>query len=114
MESVLGRIKMSLCQRRPSRGKKCSSILPEGSKNAVLPIPEVKAKILAAHRAGIKSVVLPDRNRGDLEDVPSAVLESLEIHFIRRVEEALPLCLESSGQPRSRPSSTPAPAFPPA
>jgi ATP-dependent Lon protease len=82
-------------------------------RGAVLPIPEVKAKILAAHRAGIKSVVLPDRNRGDLEDVPSTVLESLEIHFIRRVEEALPLCLEAPGQPRSRPS-TPAPAFPPA
>jgi len=82
-------------------------------RGAVLPIPEIKAKLLAAHRAGIKSVVLPDRNRGDLEEVPGVVLEALEIHFIRRVEEAIALCLEGSGQPRSRPS-TPAPAFPPA
>jgi ATP-dependent Lon protease len=83
-------------------------------RGAVLPIPEVKAKLLAAHRAGIKSVVLPERNRGDLEDVPSAVLESLEIHFIRRVEEALALCLEGSGQKGVSRPSTPAPAFPPA
>ena len=81
----------------------------------VLPIPEVKAKLLAAHRAGIKSVVLPERNRVDLAEVPASVLETMEIHFIRRVEEALGLCLEGSGQAGgvSRPS-TPAPAFPPA
>jgi ATP-dependent Lon protease len=79
----------------------------------VLPIPEVKAKLLAAHRAGIKKVVLPDRNRGDLAEVPASVLESLEIHFIRRVEEALAVCLEGPGQPPATRPSTPAPAFPP-
>ncbi|MEY2929866.1 MAG: ATP-dependent protease La [Pseudomonadota bacterium] len=80
----------------------------------VLPIPEVKAKLLAAHRAGIKSVVLPDRNRGDLADVPVSVLETLEIHFVRRVEEALSLCLETPGTSGVSRPSTPAPAFPPA
>ncbi len=104
---------MSLISGVPTRG----DVAVAGEltlRGAVLPIPDVKAKLLAAHRAGIKSVVLPDRNRGDLADVPSVVLESLEIHFIRRVEEALALCLEGSGQQgRSRPS-TPAPAFPPA
>jgi ATP-dependent Lon protease len=82
-------------------------------RGAVLPIGDIKAKVLAAHRAGIKMLVLPERNRGDLEEVPAAVLESIEIRFIHRVEEALPLCLEST-EPvgRSRPS-TPAPAFPP-
>jgi ATP-dependent Lon protease len=83
-------------------------------RGAVLPIPDVKAKLLAAHRAGIKTVVLPERNRGDLEDVPSNILDTLQVHFIRRVEEALPLCLEGTGQPRGSRPSTPAPAFPPA
>jgi len=104
---------MSLISGTPAR----SDVAVAGEltlRGAVLPIPEVKAKLLAAHRAGIKSVVLPERNRGDLADVPSVVLESLEIHFIRRVEEALPLCLEGSGQQGRSQPSTPAPAFPPA
>jgi ATP-dependent Lon protease len=83
-------------------------------RGSVLPIAEVKAKILAAHRAGIKGLVLPERNRGDLAEVPGAVLESIEIHFIHRVEEALPLCLESAEQVGRTLPSSPAPAFPPA
>jgi ATP-dependent Lon protease len=83
-------------------------------RGTVLPVAEVKAKVLAAHRAGIKCLILPERNRGDLEEVPKVVLQALEIHFIRRVEEALALALEATDQvPLSR-ESTPAPAFPPA
>ena len=83
-------------------------------RGTVLPVAEIKAKVLAAHRAGIKSLILPERNRGDLEEVPKVVLQSLEIHFIRRVEEALALALDAADQvPLSR-ESTPAPAFPPA
>jgi ATP-dependent Lon protease len=80
----------------------------------VLPINDVKAKVLAAHRAGIKTLILPERNRGDLEEVPAAVLSSLELHFISRVEESLPLALEGAGQVGRVRESTPAPAFPPA
>jgi ATP-dependent Lon protease len=80
----------------------------------VLPINDVKAKVLAAHRAGIKTLILPERNRGDLEEVPPSVLQSLELHFISRVEESLALALENAGQVGRVRESTPAPAFPPA
>ncbi len=104
---------MSLLLKVPAR----SDVAVAGEltlRGTVLPVAEVKAKVLAAHRAGIKSLILPERNRGDLEEVPKIVLQSLEIHFIRRVEEALALALESTDQvPLSR-ESAPASAFPPA
>ena len=47
----------------------------------VLPIGGVKQKVLAAHRAGITDVVLPARNGGDLDDVPSAVRAQMTFHL---------------------------------
>lgn len=55
----------------------------------VLPVGGIKDKILAAHRYGIKRVILPQRNAKDLVDVPSAVLSSLEIIFAKRMEDVL-------------------------
>jgi ATP-dependent Lon protease len=81
-------------------------------RGTVLPIYDVKAKVLAAHRAGIKTLILPERNRGDLEEVPQAVLQHLEVHFISKVEQALALALEGAGQVGRVRESTPAPAFP--
>ncbi len=83
-------------------------------RGTVLPVTDVKAKILAAHRAGIRLLILPERNRGDLEEVPQTVLSSIETKFISRVEEALELMFDASGQPGRSRESTPAPAFPPA
>jgi ATP-dependent Lon protease len=83
-------------------------------RGTVLPIGDVKAKVLAAHRAGIKTLILPERNRGDLEDVPQVVLQALDVHFISRVEDALALILDGTRQVASSRESTPAPAFPPA
>jgi ATP-dependent Lon protease len=83
-------------------------------RGTVLPINDVKAKVLAAHRAGIKMLILPERNRGDLEEVPQIVLANLEVHFISRVEDVLGLALEGAGQVGRVRESTPAPAFPPA
>jgi ATP-dependent Lon protease len=83
-------------------------------RGAVLPVAEIKAKVLAAHRAGIKILVLPERNRGDMEEVPANILQAVEVHFIRRVEEALALALDRGGQVGRSRESTPAPAFPPA
>jgi ATP-dependent Lon protease len=81
-------------------------------RGAVLPIGEVKAKVLAAHRAGIRVLVLPERNRGDLEDVPPEMLQALDVHFVRSVEETLALALDGWEKPvRPRPSS-PVPALP--
>jgi len=60
----------------------------------VLPIGGVKQKLLAAHRAGITTVVLPQRNEPDLDDVPESVRDELEIHLAADVREVLELALE--------------------
>jgi ATP-dependent Lon protease len=55
----------------------------------VLPIGGVKEKVLAAMRAGIKTVMLPKRNEKDLEDVPVSVREKLEFVWLDNVEDAV-------------------------
>jgi ATP-dependent Lon protease len=60
----------------------------------VLPIGGVKQKVLAAHAAGLTDVILPERNRGDLDDVPEEVREALGFHFVMTVDEVLALALE--------------------
>ncbi|MDQ3576166.1 MAG: endopeptidase La [Actinomycetota bacterium] len=60
----------------------------------VLPIGGVKQKLLAAHRAGITTVLLPSRNEPDLDDVPEAVREALTVHLVSDVREVLELALE--------------------
>lgn len=59
----------------------------------VLPIGGVKEKVLAAHRAGIKVILLPKENRKDLEEIPEAVRKDLEFHFVSRIEEVINLAL---------------------
>src|SRR5215467_12596953 len=60
----------------------------------VLPIGGVKQKLLAAHRAGITTVLIPKRNEPDLEDVPEKVREAMDIHPVSDVREVLSLALE--------------------
>ena len=60
----------------------------------VLPIGGVKQKVLAAHRAGLREVVLPHRNEADLDDIPAAVRDDLTIHLVSQVDEVLELALE--------------------
>ena len=55
----------------------------------VLPIGGVKEKVTAAHRAGIKEVILPDHNRKDLEDVPKHVAKDLKFHFAKEINDVL-------------------------
>lgn len=62
----------------------------------VLPIGGVKQKVLAAHRAGLREVVLPRRNEGDLDDVPGEVRKDITFHLVETVDEVLPLALEPS------------------
>jgi ATP-dependent Lon protease len=60
----------------------------------VLPIGGVKQKVLAAHAAGLTDVVLPERNRGDLDDVPQEVRDAMQFHFAMTVDEVLATALE--------------------
>ncbi|KAJ6394172.1 hypothetical protein OIU77_023406 [Salix suchowensis] len=60
----------------------------------VLPVGGIKDKILAAHRYGIKRVILPERNLKDLAEVPAAVLGSLEILLAKRMEDVLEQAFE--------------------
>ena len=60
----------------------------------VLPIGGVKQKVLAAHAAGLTDVILPERNRGDLDDVPDDVREQMSFHFAMTVDEVLAVALE--------------------
>jgi ATP-dependent Lon protease len=60
----------------------------------VLPVGGIKEKVLAAVRAGMREVILPQKNAGDLEEIPEHIREEVSFHLIDRVEEALKLCLE--------------------
>jgi ATP-dependent Lon protease len=60
----------------------------------VLPIGGLKQKVLAAHAAGLTEVIIPERNRADLEDVPEDVREAITFHPVLSVDEVLELALE--------------------
>ncbi len=64
----------------------------------VLPIGGVKEKVIAAARAGIAEVILPEKNRKDLVDVSDEIRENLTFHFVSRMDEVLELALESAGK----------------
>ena len=66
----------------------------------VLPIGGVKQKVLAAHRAGLREVILPKRNEGDLDDVPEQVREQMTFHVAEDVREVLAVALrdEAAGE----------------
>ena len=60
----------------------------------VLPIGGLKQKVLAAHAAGLTDVILPERNRGDLDDVPEDVKAAMSFHPVMTLDEVLALALE--------------------
>jgi ATP-dependent Lon protease len=60
----------------------------------VLPIGGLKQKVLAAHAAGLTDVILPERNRGDLDDVPADVREQMTFHPVMSIEEVIEIALE--------------------
>jgi ATP-dependent Lon protease len=67
----------------------------------VLPIGGLKEKVLAAHRAGIKRIIVPERNRADLEEVPKEVVDELQFFFVSRMEQVLEAALERMPEPTS-------------
>ncbi|MEL6345282.1 MAG: endopeptidase La, partial [Myxococcota bacterium] len=60
----------------------------------VLPVGGIKEKILAARRAGVKTVILPHHNENDLVDIPKTLRNELDYHFVETIDEVLPLALE--------------------
>jgi ATP-dependent Lon protease len=60
----------------------------------VLPIGGVKEKLLAAHRMGLRTVVLPKDNEKDLAEIPQEILSSLTLHFVETMDEVLQIALE--------------------
>jgi ATP-dependent Lon protease len=75
----------------------------------VLPVGGIKGKVLAAHRAGIHTVLLPERNRKDMEEIPEEVRKDLDVRFVSRIGDALEVALGATAL------ATPAvdPALPP-
>jgi ATP-dependent Lon protease len=65
----------------------------------VLPIGGLKQKVLAAHAAGLTDVILPERNRADLDDVPEEVRDAMTFHPVMTVDEVLDLALEPAQTP---------------
>ena len=59
----------------------------------VLPIGGVKEKVLAAHRAGVKTIVLPKDNEKDLADIPKNVLDTLDVYLVQTMDEVLKIAL---------------------
>ncbi|CAD83370.1 Lon protease [Candidatus Blochmanniella floridana] len=61
----------------------------------ILPIGGLKEKLLAAHRGGIKTVLIPYENKRDLEDMPAVVVDNLNIHPVKQIDEVLTLALHN-------------------
>jgi ATP-dependent Lon protease len=60
----------------------------------VLPVGGIKEKVLAAHRAGIKTIILPQWNKKDLEDIPQKkILKSIKFHFVEQMRDVLKIAL---------------------
>ena len=66
----------------------------------VLPVGGVKEKVLAAHRAGIKTIILPDWNRKDLEDIPKKVEKDIKFHFVDKMLDVINIALANK-KPRT-------------
>ena len=60
----------------------------------VLPVGGIKEKVVAAHRSGLKRVILPEKNQKDLEEIPEQVREDIEFHFVKEMSELIDLALE--------------------
>ena len=90
---------MSLLTRRSVR----STVAMTGEitlRGLVLPVGGIKEKVLAAKRAGIHTVLLPERNRKDFEEIPEGIRKSLSVRYVREVEDVLPLAIGDGHVPR--------------
>ncbi len=81
----------------------------------VLPVGGIKEKILAAHRAGIKRIIMPDRNQKDMVDVPEQAKNEMEFFYVKKIDEILALALTEMPDKFGKPSpgATPVVVTPP-
>lgn len=88
---------VSLVSRRPVRADvgMTGEITLRGQ---VLPVGGIKEKVLAAHRSGLKTVILPKRNEADLEDLPDEVQEGMKFVFVDTVDQVINAALEPLGK----------------
>jgi ATP-dependent Lon protease len=79
----------------------------------VLEIGGLKEKVIAAHRAGVKEVIVPDNNKKDLEEMPQYVLDGIKFHFVKNMSEVLEIALVRPpvGSASKRRLHSPAPAL---
>ncbi|MEI8257222.1 MAG: S16 family serine protease, partial [Deltaproteobacteria bacterium] len=80
----------------------------------VLPVGGIKEKVLAAHRAGIKRIILPERNKPDLEEVPQEIRDTLEFIFVSKMDDVLVAALEENPVNLAAAATPAVPAAPPA
>jgi ATP-dependent Lon protease len=71
----------------------------------VLPIGGLKEKLLAAHRGGIKTVVIPEENERDLADIPKNIVQNLEIRPVRWIDQVWQIALQH--MPEEKPKAEP-------
>lgn len=69
----------------------------------VLPIGGLKSKILAAQRAGLKKVIIPEKNKKDLKDIPKSVKKALDIKFVNNVDEVFDIAIEKEKVIKKKP-----------
>ena len=73
----------------------------------VLPIGGVKEKVTAAHRSGIKTIILPDHNRKDLEDIPDHIKKDLDFHFAKEMMDVIKVAVPRLNLKPTRKKTTP-------
>jgi ATP-dependent Lon protease len=64
-------------------------------RGAVLPVGGIKEKVLAARRSGIKHIILPERNKNDLEEIPEKIKDHLQFHLVKKMDEVLEIALDA-------------------
>ncbi len=57
----------------------------------VFPVGGIREKVIAAKRARIKELILPEENRGDFEEIPEHIRKGMTVHFVNRYKEVVPL-----------------------
>ena len=65
-------------------------------RGSVLPVGGIKAKVLAAHSAGVKHVIIPAQNEKDMDGIPENVKQELSFHFVKNMDEVLQFALTNS------------------